>query len=762
MKAELPQRDVVLLGAGHTHLHLLRMWKMNPLPGVRLTCVSNQTHATYSGMLPGTLAGNYRPEQARIDLVRRCAAVGARLILAETTGLDRSAKQLLLRDRPPLPYDWLSIGIGSQPAPVEGLQDALSIKPMQTLLPRLERQLAHGGRPVGMPLRVVVVGGGAGGVEIAFCLPAWLRCHAPTRAVEMTVIHRGPRILTGGSDAAAERVQQVFDQRGYQTLLSHTVVAIKQEEVVIEDAAGEQQTLPADLVLWAVGAVGPALFQSFDLAKDAKGFLLTNIHLQSVDDESIFIVGDSGTCQQRPHPKAGVYAVRQGPVLWDNLRAAMQRQPLRQWKPQSGFLSLLNTGDGRAILEYKQRTAYGRWCWWLKDRIDRRFMEKHQDYQPGKMLAPAAPARAAAAMRCNGCGGKLATSVLQQALGRLVNPVSPAVRLGLADAEDVAALQLAAGMSVIATTDFFSAFIDDPYLVGRVAALNALSDLFAKGARPRAALAHAIIPPGAEHKQEQVLYELLAGSLAEFRLADVPIIGGHTIEGQQIVIGFTLLGEHPTPTAMRLKSKLQAGDQLVLTKPLGSGVLLAAHRLAQCRGQDFSALLECMLHSNQAAGDVAEAMQLRAATDVTGFGLLGHLVEMLGSSGLAATLDLAAIPLLPGAAEYLQAGVESSLAPANRAAAAAWHDAPSETTAAYQALFDPQTSGGLLLAVPPEKLTQALERLREHGSVPPAVVGRVVARSGADHAGGAGQGGGQFLRVGRASAATRAIHERAF
>lgn len=730
MTGELASRELVVLGAGHTHLHLLRMWKMHPLPGVRLTCVSNQIHAAYSGMLPGTLAGNYRGAQMQVDLVRRCAAVGARLIVAETTGLDRGAKRLLLRDRSPLPYDLLSIGIGSRPAPVDGLGHALSIKPMQTFIERLEQRLAEvavSDPSVKRSLRIVVVGGGAGGVEITFCVAPLLARRFPLQPFELTLVHRGRRILTGGSPKAAELVQRQLVERAHRTLLQHEVIAIREREVVVEDAFGREETLPADVVIWAAGAVGPCLFESFDLAKDAKGFLLTNVHLQSVDDRSIFVVGDSGTCAPRPNPKAGVYAVRQGPLLWENIQHVLEGRPLGEWKPQRDFLSLLNTGDDRAILQYKGHAAHGRWCWLLKDRIDRQFMKQHQDYEPVEMPAAGGQHRSRESMRCDGCGGKLSSAILSGALARLENPAGSHVRLGLDQADDVAAVDVTAGASLVATTDFFASFLDDAYIVGRVAALNALSDLWAKGAKPTAALAHAMILAGPPEPQEQLLFELLSGSLTELRAVGVPIVGGHTIEGEQTVLGFTMLGEHPAPTTMRLKSRVQPGDFLVLTKPLGSGVLLAAHRQAKCPGAHFAAMLACMLESNRAAAEVADAFEIRAATDVTGFGLLGHLAEMLRSSSVSAEIDLAAVPLLPGAERFLLAGLESSLAPSNRAAAGDPHPHV-DRLAAYRAMFDPQTSGGLLLAVPESKLQGVLERLDGATGRSPAVIGRAVER----------------------------------
>jgi len=161
-------------------------------------------------------------------------------------------------------------------------------------------------------------------------------------------------------------------------LLGRTAVALEQQGVVTEQAGGERQLQPADLIIWAVGAVAPRLFEQLDLARDERGFLLTNQYLQSVQDPAIFVVGDAGTCQPAPHPKAGVYAVRQGPVLWENLRRTKHGLPLSAWQPQSHFLSLLNTGDCRAILQYRGFATHARWCWWLKDYIDRRFIAKHR------------------------------------------------------------------------------------------------------------------------------------------------------------------------------------------------------------------------------------------------------------------------------------------------------------------------------------------------------------------------------------------------
>jgi selenide, water dikinase len=737
----------ILLGAGHTHLHILEMWRMRPISGVRLTCIANHCFATYSGMLPGVLAGDYFLEQMRIDLVRRCAAAGARLILGETTGLDREEQKLFLRDRAALRYDQLSIGIGSVPASITGQGYALSIKPMQTFTQRLEQRVLEAmdraAKRCALPLTIAVVGGGAGGTEIALCLPAWLSSRWPNVPYQVAIVHRGNRLCESFSKATSRKVQSIAQERGYHLRLGCTAVEIDADGVVIHQGPSEdRQHIAADVVIWAVGAVGPPLLQGLDLSTDSRNFLLTDDFLRSVDDPSIFVVGDSGTCASAAYPKAGVYAVRQGPLLWENLQRSQFGKPLKRWRPQSDFLALMNSGDRRAVLAYKGFTTSGHWCWKLKDHIDRRFMKKHQTYELMGMnplrQRPRPPQ--SAEMRCDGCGGKLSSVSLHRVLARLDNVSHDRVRLGLEDNEDVALLDFGSSSStpeptkcgsVMATVDFFSAFLNDLEIVGRVAALNALSDLWAKGGRPVAALAHAVVQAGSPQQQEQALTELLAGGLTEFREAGVAVVGGHSLIGEQNMIGFTLLAGESAETPLRLKSRLKVGERLILTKPLGTGVLLAAHRLARCPAEDFQQLLVSMLHSNQPACAIADQWRLSAATDVTGFGLMGHLLEMLQASQVSARIDLPTIPLLPGSEPFFLEGLESSLAPANRQGTEAMHQPPAESCsqhliARYRAMFDPQTSGGLLLSVPVDQLAPFMRQLNAAGVTSAAVIGTIV------------------------------------
>jgi selenide,water dikinase len=328
-------------------------------------------------------------------------------------------------------------------------------------------------------------------------------------------------------------------------------------------------------------------------------------------------------------------------------------------------------------------------------------------------------------MRCLGCGGKVSSETLSRVLSELDSKVDQAV-VGLDVAEDAAVVEFPE-RKVTATVDFFAAPINDPDLMGRVAANHAASDCFAMGSKPTVALAMIQVPFGHPRGQERVLREVLVGANDVFRGYGAAIVGGHTIEGPSLQVGFAVLGQEVV--APLLKSSLKPGDQLVLTKPLGTGVLLAAHQRQMCRGPWYAELCEQMLRGNEYCLELAKRYSIHAATDVTGFGLAGHLLEMLDASRCNARLDLKAIPILPGAAELSRQGIQSSLAPDNRAAESRIRvSSPECDRARFDLLFDPQTSGGMLIGVASRDADDVLRELSQRGFGSAAVIGSVLAR----------------------------------
>ncbi len=754
MQRRLPSRDVVLIGAGHTNMHIVRMFRMHPLADVRLTLVSPFSRATYSGMLPGFLAGLYTPDDMAIDLYRFCGAANVRLIVAPAVGLDPQRRRVLLADRPEIRFDVASVGIGSVPAGWEWWRDrpeVLSIKPMATFPQRLLQRLreAAGSHE---PVQIAVVGGGAAGTEIAFCLLPFLQRHGVRGRVQL--IERNPEILSGYVERLQRIARRELARRGIDVHTGFAVQDTRSGELV--DAAG--RAVPADVVIWAVGAAPPPELDGFALPKAEDGFLAVRPTLQTTADAPVFAVGDTGTRPDCPLPKAGVYAVREGPVLWENIQRLLAGRPLQAYDPQRTFLSLLATGDGRALGQYRKMAFHGRWVWRWKDFIDRRFMAKYHDYRPMTEDAARHPVRprgrwsnvatAAATMRCRGCGGKIGANVLHAALQRLQIPPSRWTRFGLDHPDDATILDPAAGTADVLTVDFFQAFMDEPYLMGRIAALNALSDVWAMGGDPIGALAMVTLPEGPPRAQVELLFQTLAGGLRELAECGATLLGGHTIEGDSLMIGFTALGTLGGRTPWT-KAGLNPGDWLVLTKPLGTGALLAGLPRARTRAEWMDAMLAVQLQPNRMAAEIARDMGVSAVTDVTGFGLAGHLLEMLQASGVDAALAVADVPRLPGFDELTREGIVSTLTPANFRAVAGclcdqkgdplFPDAldldsglPDEDATAllcrrpqWTALFDPQTSGGLLIAIAEERVAELIERLQDAEVAGAAVVARI-------------------------------------
>jgi selenide,water dikinase len=315
-------------------------------------------------------------------------------------------------------------------------------------------------------------------------------------------------------------------------------------------------------------------------------------------------------------------------------------------------------------------------------------------------------------MRCGGCGAKVSAEVLAGALASLPRGSSPDLLDG---PDDAAVLRPPSGKLLVHSVDHFRAFLDDPFTFGQIAAAHALSDLHAMGAEPWTALAIASVPYGPSGKMRADLSAMLQGAAEILRADGCTLVGGHSAEATEAALGFAVTGLVNAGAILR-KSGLRPGDRLILTKPLGTGIILAAHMRGQARAQWLLAAIGSMRVTNGAAARIAMAHRPNAGTDVTGFGLAGHLKEMLDASGVAAVLSLDAVPALPGARALAAHGVESTLAPDNRR----WlGDLPGA-----ELLVDPQTSGGLLLGLPPERADSCLAALRDAG-LDAAIIGEV-------------------------------------
>ncbi len=704
------EKSIVLVGAGNAHLVFLRKWRMRPQPGLMVTLVNPTAAVPYSAMVPAHIAGESGHKEITIDLVRLCATAGVRLITEAVTALDPAAREVQFADRPPLRYDALSLGLGSVPPILSRHPDTtktVSLRPLSLLIQRIDAWEAEL-KQTPKPFHLAIVGGGASGCELALAIHNRLGSYS---SFHITVFQSADRLVPRFPRSTTRAFESVFQSRGIEVRLNARVSGRADDQLSLESG----ESIPCDAVLWATPGAPDPLIQSSGLSTNNDGFLRVRTTLQSESHPEIFGTGDCVSFAEYPDlARSGVHAVRQGTVLFDNLLSFVHERSLKPFQPQRRCLYLLNAGDGTAILNYGPIGWNARWVRNWKMRIDRRWL---QSFEPMRMDASS---EAAPAMRCGGCGSKISGDVLSTVLQQLNLQPHPQVYVGVREGEDAAVLRLTEhGPAVVQTVDFFRSFTDDPYLFGRVAALHALSDLYAMNAQPVAALAIATLPHARGPIQEAMLRELLSGALRTFADHNVALAGGHTTEAAELAVGFAITGTANEQQLFR-KAALQPGDRLILTKPIGTGVLLAAAMRGACRAPWWNELIASLLQSNRAAAEILARHGIRACTDVTGFGLAGHLFEMLDASRIGVSLYKNAIPLLNGFREVVDQGVVSTLHADNAKIACRIEG---ESQAAW--LFDPQTSGGLLAGVPAEKVATVLADLHAAGYEHAAVVGEV-------------------------------------
>ncbi|NET59532.1 MAG: selenide, water dikinase SelD [Symploca sp. SIO2E6] len=848
--------DLVLVGGGHSHAIALKMFAMKPLPGVRITLITDNAHTPYSGMLPGHVADFYSYDETHIDLRRLAVFAKAQLYLDQAIGLELTEQKVICANHPPVAFDYLSIDIGSTPATVGtpgAAKYAIPAKPVPQFLAAWEQIAAQVEQSPTDPLSLGIVGGGAGGVELALNVQARLHqiltdagqlaslegrsyraegksfmvwkelgllpnpfrrkrrglypegrreqgkpfCLLPsafclrkaeafgqlTQKLQIHLFHRGTKLLPHHNWRVSRHLEKILLERGIKLHLGEKVSDVGAKHLgdnsSVKPELDNPNALPSDRntdseqdarttrtlreritnlpkwvicdsglkiechqIFWVTQASSPSWLQASGLATDERGFVLVADTLQSISHPNVFATGDIATMQNYQRPKAGVFAVRQGKPLFENLRRIVLGQKLLPYHPQARYLSLIGTGDKQAIASWSFLEWRSPLLWLWKDQIDRKFMDKFEDLpsmdEDGEMGGGGDAGRRGRGdgetgrweippkMHCAGCGSKVGSTTLEKVIKRLPLMGGADIMIGLGDPDDAAVLQVPAGQLLVQTVDYFRSLIDDPYIFGQIATNHCLSDIFAMGATPQSALAIVTIPYGTDEKIEETLYQLMSGANKILQESQSPLIGGHTTEGAELAFGLSCNGlVHPDQ--LLRKNGMKPGQVLILTKAIGTGTLFAADMRYQAKGRWIEQAIASMLLSNQTAAQVLLESGATACTDITGFGLFGHLYEMVKASQVGVELDLDAIPILPGARETVQAGITSSLHPQNLRLAIYINNANrANDVAKYQLLFDPQTSGGLLAAIPAENTDECIRKLKTFGHQQSCLIGRVI------------------------------------
>jgi selenide,water dikinase len=368
-------KRLLLLGGGHAHVFVMRAFGRSQTNDVRVTLISRTRFTPYSGMLPGVLAGLHTFEASHIDLAWLARSTGCEFIEAEATRLRPEEREVTCGDDRVFGYDVLSVDTGSTPAlrGTKGAREhALPVKPVDRFLAdwrRIETRAA-----AGEPLRIAVVGGGAGGVELVLSLQHRLQAGLAA-SIQFMLVTDQPDILPTHNRKVRRIFRDVLARRHVEVLVDHKVIRV--EPNTLHCANGS--SLDADSFVWVTTAEAPEWIAASGLDTDARGFIAVNDFLQSISHPDVFAAGDVATMVNHPRPKSGVYAVRQGPPLAHNLRQALAAKKLAGYTPQRAALALIGTGDRNAVASWHELAAQGKWVWRWKNFIDRRWL---RDYLP--------------------------------------------------------------------------------------------------------------------------------------------------------------------------------------------------------------------------------------------------------------------------------------------------------------------------------------------------------------------------------------------
>ncbi len=357
-------QKLILIGGGHSHAIALRYLAFHPLSNVDITLITETSHTPYSGMLPGYIAGYYNYAQTHIDLLKLTQFAQVQLLIDQVINLDLLNNQVICQNSPPISFDLLSINLGSTPN-INSILNAekygIPIKPVYNFLKFWQEILTSNKNQI----KIGVVGGGAGGVELALSMKKHLEDN-----IDISLIHQGKELLPNHNQWVRNSLHKRLIYTGINLYLGEKVIEI--EPHIIKCESGLK--LDCDYIFMVTKASAPTWIKASGLTTDENGFILVKNTLQSCSHSNIFAAGDIATIRNYPRPKSGVFAVKQGKPLYDNLKAYLLGEKMKNYLPQNRFLNLISMGEKRAIASWGEWGWEGQLLWYVKDYIDRQFM----------------------------------------------------------------------------------------------------------------------------------------------------------------------------------------------------------------------------------------------------------------------------------------------------------------------------------------------------------------------------------------------------
>ena len=701
-------KQLVLIGGGHANVQVLKKLCMNSIKGLHTILISEHFDATYSGMTPGYIHADFSKEEISIDLQRLCFNAEATFIKDKVIKLDTNHRELQLQNSPVVNYDLLSINTGSiSNARTINIENSSTkcffVKPISSLVKNLSQidQIIKNKKN-----KIAIIGGGIASYELAFSLKR--RYESPLKIIIVGKKILKEKNLNKKTKNDLKKIAEKLNIEEY----TGEVISISEKYLILNNG----DKIECDLSLVCTGASIESWLLQSNLSKDEKGFIKVNNCLLSTNDKNIFITGDACSIENKPKPKSGVMAVRQGEILKENIFLKLTGKNLKEFKPQKNWLYLIGTYKNYALLNYFFLSFHSRWCWRLKVWIDRNFINNFRFTNNLRMTKRSYELKnfKNTKMYCQGCGSKVAKNTLIN----YIKKTSDNIYLNDSSIVNNKSLQ------ILQTIDHIKLFSSlNPFDFGKISYLHSQNDILAAGGKAKSLSVSLSVPFSENFVEKFYLEYFMEGIKFEANKNDCVISSGHSYQSQEPGITLTLNGEIESNFS---KNSAKVGDLIYLSKPLGTGYLLAAYfnNSGKLSSNDFERILNSLKKGNFYAVNSARNSGSQTMTDISGFGLSSHLIDICLSSSLSSELILSPDMLINSNIDLLKEFKSTGFK--NNYKSSRDYIKISENHPLKNILFDPQTNGPMLIAINKQNQKKFENYFSKKSDTKPILIGRFI------------------------------------
>ena len=709
---EIPiTNDLVLIGGGHSHLSVLMKLSKRPINGNRITLITNEIDTPYSGMIPGYIEGIYSWRDSHIDLYRLCLKLNVRFIHAEVERVSAYEKEIYFKDRPKIKFDVLSIntGIQSNNREIKGAAKyCLPVKPISKLANNFLNKITNF-------KSIAFIGGGAGSVELALAIKK--RFLNINQDIKITIITGKRGLLSTFPQKTKLTSLKTLEKFKIDIIEYKRVLEVKPKQIILSD----KSMLKIDKAILSTNSMTPKWLAKSDILLTKDNYILVNKSFQT-NYKYVFASGDVIDFNNQNLKKAGVFAVRSGKPLAINIKQFILGKKLVEYKFNKNYLALIGTSKRSAIATKYNLTFNSRFFFYLKKYIDQNFIKKFSDFRIRKKFTLEALKTDVLnifvkhkekitdkndIMQCKGCAAKVPLNALKQALPKDIVSTS----------ED--AVSVPGHPELYQTVDMISSIITDPFLLGKIAANHSISDMVSVNSKITSAMMILQLPLSKTEINSRDLEQVLLGANEIFKTIDCPLIGGHTMIGKDKdpIIGFSILGQKQKKIKIvKNRRKIKTKDLLILTEKIGSGLIFAGINNYLIDSYFQIDVIKQMIKGNLNFGKISNQLNILSMTDITGFGLANHLLNLIkrDNSKTGLTIYPNKIPLFEGVNECLNKDIKSSLFKSNYDIAQKDIIYKRDKSKLDNILYDPQTVGGIAFIIPQEEKYKHFKVLKEN------------------------------------------------